>query len=70
MRFAGVKKKGPWSYDVARMPFPVFSTQLTATGHVDQATLEWLNPALTDEAARGRLPLPHGMSLRLPKGKA
>jgi membrane-bound lytic murein transglycosylase D len=70
VRFAGVTKKGPWSYDVARMPFPVFSTQLTATGHVDQATLEWLNPALTDEAARGRLPLPHGMSLRLPKGKA
>jgi membrane-bound lytic murein transglycosylase D len=70
VRFAGVKKKAPWSYEVARMPFLVFSTQLFATGHLDQATFESLNPGLTDEAAGGRLPLPHGMSVRLPKGKA
>lgn len=69
VRFAGVPKKPSWSYDVVRTPFPLFSTQLVATGLVDQATFEWLNPALTDEAARGRQPLPHGMSLRLPKGQ-
>lgn len=67
VRFAGIQKKPAWSYDVIRTPFPVFATQLTGTGLVDQATLEWLNPALSRDAARGRLPLPHGMSLRVPK---
>lgn len=66
-RFAGVPKKPSWNYDVLRVPFPLFSTQLTGTGLVDQATFEWLNPALSDDAARGRLPLPHGMSVRVPK---
>ena len=66
-RFAGVPKKPSWNYDVLRVPFPLFSTQLTGTGLIDQATFEWLNPALSDEAARGRLPLPHGMSVRVPK---
>ena len=69
VRFAGVQKKPAWSYDVVRMPFSLFSTQVVATGLVDQATFESLNPALTDEAARGRQPLPHGMSLRLPRGQ-
>ena len=69
-RFAGVPKKPSWDYDVVRVPFPLFSTQLTGTGLVDQATFEWLNPALSDEAARGRLPLPHGMSVRVPKDQA
>lgn len=69
VRFAGVTKKAPWPYDVIRAPFPLFSTQLVATGHVDQATFEWLNPALSNDAARGRLPLPHGMSVRVPKGE-
>ncbi len=69
-RFAGVAKKPSWNYDVVRTPFPLFSTQLTGTGLVDQAMLEWLNPALSDDAARGRLPLPHGMSVRVPKDQA
>ena len=68
-RFAGVQKRGSWSYDVIRTPFPLFSTQLVGTGLVDQATFEWLNPALSDDASRGRLPLPHGMSLRVPNGQ-
>ncbi|MDP2342122.1 MAG: lytic transglycosylase domain-containing protein [Deltaproteobacteria bacterium] len=68
-RFAGIQKKAPWSYDVVRTPFPLYCTQLTATGLVDQASLEVLNPALTDDAARGKLPLPHGISLRVPRGK-
>ena len=66
-RLAGVSKRASWEYDVVRVPFPVFATQLINSGHLDQATFEWLNPALSDEAARGRLPLPHGMSLRVPK---
>jgi membrane-bound lytic murein transglycosylase D len=69
VRFAGVQKKPAWSYDVIRTPFPVFSTQLVGTNLVDQATFEWLNPALSTDAARGRLPLPHGMSVRVPKGQ-
>jgi|GEM_PF-1020656 len=69
VRFAGVQKKPAWSYDVIRTPFPVFSTQLVGTSLVDQATFEWLNPALSTDAARGRLPLPHGMSVRVPKGQ-
>ncbi|HEY1097831.1 MAG TPA: lytic transglycosylase domain-containing protein, partial [Myxococcota bacterium] len=66
-RLAGVEKRAPWDYDVVRVPYPLFSTQIVATGLVDQATFEWLNPALSDDAARGRLPLPHGMSLRVPR---
>ncbi len=69
VRLAGVQKKPPWSYDVIRLPYPAYATQLTATGALDQATFEWLNPALTDDAARGKLPLPHGISLRVPRGK-
>lgn len=69
VRFAGVQKKPAWSYDIIRTPFPVFSTQLVGTSLVDQATFEWLNPALSTNAARGRLPLPHGMSVRVPKGQ-
>lgn len=69
LRFAGVQKKPAWSYDVIRAPFAVFSTQLVGTSLVDQATFEVLNPALSTDAARGRLPLPHGMSVRVPKGQ-
>lgn len=70
VRLAGVQKKPAWSYDVIRLPFPAYASQLTATGAVDQATFEHLNPGLTDDAARGKLPLPHGISLRVPRGKA
>jgi membrane-bound lytic murein transglycosylase D len=69
-RFAGVQKQQPWAYDVVRLPYPLFSSQLLASGVCDQATFEWLNPGLTDEAARGALPLPHGMSVRVPKGQS
>ena len=68
-RLAGIQKKAAWSYDVIRLSFPAYSAQLTATGLMDQTTFEWLNPGLTDEAARGKLPLPHGISLRVPRGK-
>ena len=68
-RFAGIQKKTPWSYDVVRTPFPLYSTQLTATGLIDKTALESLNPALSDAAVSGKLPLPHGISLRVPRGK-
>ena len=44
--------------------------QLIATGEMDQASIDALNPALTNEASAGKVPLPHGISLRVPKGKA
>ncbi len=66
----GVAKKAPWSYDVLRAPFPLYTTQLVATGEIDQAQLDALNPALTNEASAGKVPLPHGFSLRVPKGLA
>lgn len=69
VRLAGVQRKPNWSYDVIRLPFPAYSSQLTGTGLVDQTTFEWLNPAISDDASRGKLPLPHGFSLRVPKGK-
>lgn len=70
VRLAGVVRKPAWSYDVVRLPFAAYATQIVGTGVLDQTTFEWLNPALTDDAARGKLPLPHGISLRVPKGKA
>ncbi|OGQ11211.1 MAG: hypothetical protein A2138_02560 [Deltaproteobacteria bacterium RBG_16_71_12] len=66
----GVAKKAPWSYDVLRAPFPLYASQLIATGEIDQAQLDALNPALTNEASAGKIPLPHGISLRVPKGRA
>lgn len=66
----GVPKKAPWSYDVIRAPFPLYTSQLIATGEMDQASIDALNPALTNEASAGKVPLPHGISLRVPKGKA
>lgn len=66
----GVAKKPAWSYDVVRAPFPIYTSQLVATGELDQAQLDALNPALTNEASAGKIPLPHGISLRVPKGKA
>lgn len=66
----GYERKKTWSYDVIRVPFPVYSTQLAATREIDIATLESLNPALTNEARDGKVPLPHGIALRVPKGKA
>lgn len=66
----GVPKKAAWSYDVVRAPFPLYTTQLIATGEIDQAQLDALNPALTNEASSGKIPLPHGISLRVPKGHA
>jgi membrane-bound lytic murein transglycosylase D len=65
----GFERKKTWSYDVIRAPFSVYSTQLAATREIDIATLEALNPALTNEARDGKIPLPHGISLRVPKGK-
>lgn len=65
----GVAKKPAWSYDVLRAPFPLYTTQLLATGEIDQAQLDALNPALTNEASAGKVPLPHGISLRVPKGR-
>lgn len=65
----GVTKKTPWSYEVIRAPYPLYSPQLLATGDIDQAQLDALNPALTNEASAGKVPLPHGISLRVPKGK-
>ena len=64
----GLDRKKPWSYDVIRVPFPAFATQLTGTGEVDAATFDFLNPALTGEARDGKIPLPHGFSVRVPKG--
>ena len=69
-RLSTIQKKPAWSYDVVRTPFPLYSSQITATGLVNQANFEVLNPALTDAAARGKLPLPHGISLRVPRGTA
>lgn len=66
----GVPKKAAWSYDVLRAPFPLYTSQLVATGEIDQAQLDALNPALTNEASAGKVPLPHGFSLRVPKGHA
>ncbi len=66
----GVPKKAPWSYDVLRAPFPLYTSQLIGTGEIDQAQLDALNPALTNEASAGKVPLPHGFSLRVPKGRA
>lgn len=68
--FKGQPRKAAWSYDVIRTPFPLYATQVTATKELDAATLEVLNPALTNEARDGKIPLPHGISLRVPKGKA
>jgi membrane-bound lytic murein transglycosylase D len=65
----GVARKPAWSYDVIRLPFPVFATQIEATGVFGGSTLDSLNPALTSEAEAGKVPLSHGMSLRVPKGK-
>lgn len=70
MLLKGVPKKAPWSYDVIRAPFPLYTSQLIATGEMDQASIDALNPALTNEASAGKVPLPHGISLRVPKGKA
>jgi membrane-bound lytic murein transglycosylase D len=67
-RLGGVKKFAPWAYDVVRAPFPLYAAQLTGTGVVDAATLDALNPALTPAALAGRVPLPHGLSLRVPRG--
>lgn len=69
-RLSGVQKKAPWSYDVIRMPFQGYTSQIVATGAVDQATFDWLNPALSEAASKSKLPLPHGIGLRVPKGKA
>lgn len=66
----GVTKKAAWSYEVIRAPYPLYSSQLLATGEMDQAQLDALNPALTNEASAGKVPLPHGISLRVPRGKA
>lgn len=65
----GYARKPSWSYDVIRVPFPVYTTQIAATRELDIATLEVLNPALTNEARDGKIPLPHGFALRVPKGK-
>ena len=65
----GHARKAPWSYDVIRAPFPLYTTQLTGTGEVDAANLDVLNPALMNEARDGKIPLPHGLSVRVPKGK-
>jgi membrane-bound lytic murein transglycosylase D len=69
-RLAGVQKKPAWSYDVIRMPFQGYASQIVGTGLLDQATFDWLNPALSDAASKSKLPLPHGIGLRVPKGKA
>lgn len=66
----GYPRKPAWSYDVIRTPFPLYATQLVATGEVDAASLDVLNPGLMNEARDGKIPLPHGISLRVPKGKA
>lgn len=68
--FKGMPRKPAWSYDVVRTPFPLYATQIVGTKEIDVATLEVLNPALTNEARDGKVPLPHGISLRVPKGKA
>jgi hypothetical protein len=63
-------RKPAWSYDVVRLPFSVFAPQLEATGVFGGAPIDSLNPALTKEAEVGKVPLPYGMSLRVPKGRA
>ncbi len=69
-RVKGLPRKHAWTFDVIRAPFPMFTSQLVATGEIDAATLDFLNPALTVAARDGRLPLPHGISLRVPHGHA
>lgn len=65
----GVQKKGAWQYDVVRLPFPMTTPQLVAAAGIERAQFEVLNPALTDAAIAGRVVLPTGMSLRVPKGQ-
>jgi len=67
-RFARVKKFGTWSYDVLRAPFSLLASQVTATGLVDAASFDALNPALTPAALTGKVPLPHGLPFRVPLG--
>jgi membrane-bound lytic murein transglycosylase D len=69
-RLAGVTRFAPWAYDVVRLPFPLLASQLVGTGIVDEAILGSLNPALSDAALGSKLPLPHGLSLRVPPGTA
>jgi len=66
--FPGAKQIAPWSYDVVRLPKAVKATALTKKGAVNKADLKRLNPALRYDARRGKLTLPAGIPLRIPKG--
>jgi hypothetical protein len=67
-RPAGLKKFGTWTYDVVRAPFAMFAGNVVRTGLVDAATFDALNPALTPAALANKVPLPHGLSFRVPLG--
>jgi membrane-bound lytic murein transglycosylase D len=68
-RFAGIARLQPWDYDVVRLPAPLFAEQIVAAADVPLAAFDFLNPALTMEALYSKVPLPHGMSVRLPRGR-
>jgi len=66
--FPEVTPRPPWRYDVVRLPAQTTVTALVRAGAVGLEELEGLNPALTRDALSGRVPLPQGLSLRLPSG--
>jgi membrane-bound lytic murein transglycosylase D len=66
--FAGTRPVAPWVFDVLPLPAETFVSELWAVG-VDSRSLTELNPALTSHVLQGKVPLPRGFTLRVPRGK-
>jgi membrane-bound lytic murein transglycosylase D len=66
--FPGLRTAPPWTFDVVALPRRTRAAELWKAG-VDQAALHELNPALTHAALDGTTLMPHGLTLRLPKGR-
>ncbi|MFH1811474.1 MAG: transglycosylase SLT domain-containing protein [Pseudomonadota bacterium] len=67
--FPEVTPASPWRYDVVRLPGATTVPALDKAGSVSAKDLTTLNPALNREALQGRVRLPAGMSLRIPRGR-
>ena len=66
--FPKTRYQPTWTYDLLRVPGGLRLNKLIRTGALSEARLRADNPALSNDAIKGRIALPRGFALRLPKG--
>lgn len=68
--FPKTRRQRRWVYDLLRVPGGLRLNKLIRSGVVSESRLRAYNPALSSDAINGRIAMPQGFALRLPKGTA